>query len=96
MRLKIDLYKEDFTVPIGYNHILQGTIYNMLNSEEEGDFYHNEGYRLDEKVYKMFVFSNLFGSYSIVKKSMVFKDKFCFYISAMDDYFIERIYECTY
>lgn len=44
MRLKIDLYKEDFTVPIGYNHILQGTIYNMLNSEEEGAFYHNEGY----------------------------------------------------
>lgn len=38
MRLKIDLYKENFTVPIGYNHILQGTIYNMLNSEEEGVF----------------------------------------------------------
>lgn len=93
MRLKIDLYKENFNVPIGYNHILQGTIYNMLNYDSDGAFYHDVGYQVDDKIYKMFVFSNLFGSYTIQNKSMTFKDKFCFYVSAMDDYLIERIYE---
>lgn len=38
MRLKIDLYKENFSIPIGYNHILQGTIYNMLNYDSDGLF----------------------------------------------------------
>lgn len=92
MRLKIDLYKENFSIPIGYNHILQGTIYNMLNYDD-GAFYHDVGYQVDDKIYKMFVFSNLFGSYTIQNKSMIFKNHFSFYVSAMDDYFIERIYE---
>ena len=37
LRLKIDLNKENFVLPIGYNHILQGTIYNMLNKKSEGE-----------------------------------------------------------
>lgn len=92
MRLKIDLSKENFVLPIGYNHILQGTIYNMLNKKSEGEFYHNVGYKKDEKTFKLFVFSNLFGPFTIQKKQIIFKDHFCFYISSMDEEFLQEVY----
>ena len=92
LRLKIDLSKENFVLPIGYNHILQGTIYNMLNKKSEGEFYHNVGYKKDEKTFKLFVFSNLFGPFTIQKKQIIFKDHFCFYISSMDEEFLQEVY----
>lgn len=64
----------------------------MFDRTELGNFYHNEGYRNQEKVFKMFVFSNLFGKYEIVENNICFENRFWFYLSALDERFIEEIY----
>lgn len=93
MRLKISLNKENFALPLAYNSILQGVIYNMFDRNSLGDFYHNEGYQTEDKKYKLFTFSNLFGRYEIKNKQILFKDDFCFYLSAIDQEFIRGAYE---
>lgn len=93
LRLKISLSKKDFKIPISYNSILQGIIYNTFDTGELGKFYHDEGFRSKEKVYKLFVFSNLFGKFKVSDKLLTFEENFYFYISALDERFIAHIYD---
>ncbi len=48
-------------VPINYNTWLVSAIYHWLSlsSQAYADFLHNEGYRLEKRVYKLFCFSQL-------------------------------------
>lgn len=92
LRLKIEMKKKGFKIPISYQSILQGLIYNTFQQQELGDFYHNRGYTLDEKVFKMFVFSNLYGDYTIENKELCFNERFRFYLSSYDERFIESFY----
>lgn len=93
MRLAIQLQCKHLNLPISYKHIIQGTIYNMLSKEELGDFYHNQGYKRNEKKFKLFVFSDLYGKYKIENKRIVFEDIIKFYVSSLDNKFIKCIYE---
>ena len=92
LRIKIILRRKDFCIPISYGAQLQGLIYGMFPKDDLGDFYHNGGYTLDNKTFKLFVFSNLFGQYSIKNKMMYFTDVFYFYISAQDERFLQTVY----
>lgn len=49
------------SLPINYNHLLVGVIYKFLaeSNPEYADFLHDEGYRTDEKRFKLFTFSQL-------------------------------------
>lgn len=93
MRIKVVLSKEGFTIPISYQHIIQGVIYSLLSKDDLGDFYHNTGYKYDKKTFKCFTFSQLFGKYKIINKKLVFDKEFYFYISSQDEKFLERIYK---
>lgn len=84
---------ERLVLPLNYKSIIQGVIYNMMNREEEGCFYHNQGYRQEEKVYKMFVFSDLYGKYQIENKSIIFNDEIKLYISSLDKNLFKIIYD---
>lgn len=94
LRLKITLERDTLVLPLAHKHILQGVIYNMLPKEKEGKFYHDQGYQLGDKKYKMFTFSSLFGHYSIdhQQKIIIFDGKIQFYISALDESFLQMIY----
>ncbi len=92
MRIKLTLSKPNFIIPLTYQSKLQGLIYSLLSKSEIGNHYHNEGYRYDKKVFKCFVFSQLFGQYKIVNKNMIFDDDFYFYISSQDENFLKEIY----
>lgn len=92
LRLSIQLKCNELKLPLGYKHILQATIYNMLEKDTLGKFYHDQGFDLNDKKYKMFVFSDLFGEYSIENQRIVFKVNIKFYIDAMDQEFIKNIY----
>lgn len=92
MRLKIELSGGKIVLPVNYQSILQGFIYSMFDKREYGLFLHEEGYRLNEKTFKLFVFSNLFGKFSIEDQKIIFSNKVCFYISSQEDKFIQYIY----
>ena len=46
---------------------------------------------LKKKVFKMFVFSNLFGKYKINDRFMVFEDSITFYVSSYSEDFLKEI-----
>ncbi len=93
MRLKITLSNNELRLPINYQHILQGLIYNSFDSENYGRFIHDVGYRLENKKYKFFVFSNLFGNYKIVDNTIIFYGDVYFYISSYYLELINHVYE---
>ena len=74
LRLVVKMKSNKLILPLNYKSIIQGVIYNMMNREKEGNFYHNYGYHKQEKIYKMFVFSDLYGQYKIENKKIIFSD----------------------
>lgn len=59
--------KERFTLPLSYNHYLQGALYHLL-SRDVADFLHNRGYAFEKRVFRFFSFSRLLGPYEVSKK----------------------------
>lgn len=93
MRIQLTFVCDTLRLPLNYQHMIQGLIYSAFDRSKSGDFFHNQGYRLSNKVFKMFVFSNLFGEYNIQNKQIVFKDKVTFYISSYSEEFLKTIYD---
>lgn len=60
--------KEEITLPINYNHMVQAMIYNQLD-EKIAEFLHEEGFQKEKRIYKLFTFSRLKGSYNLDRKN---------------------------
>lgn len=93
MRLKITLGNDRLRLPINYQHILQGLIYSCFDRKDYGTFIHDEGYNLDNKKFKFFVFSNLFGDYKVEDNTISFNGDVYFYVSSYYLDFINKVYE---
>ena len=93
MRLKVVFNSEQLSLPINYQHILQGLIYSAFDKKEYGAFIHDEGYQLDNKKFKFFVFSNLFGDYKVENNIISFNGDVYFYVSSYNLEFINKLYE---
>lgn len=91
--MKIELIGNQVKIPINYQSLLQGLIYSMFDKKEYGFFLHEKGYRLNEKIFKMFVFSNLYGKYQIIDHDLMFEDKIYFYVSSPVEEFVENLYQ---
>ena len=76
MRIKVTLSKNNFTIPLSYQSILQGAIYSLAKDIE----------------IKGFVFSSLFGKYTLVDNILHYENEFYFYISSLDTDFLKSIY----
>lgn len=71
-------------LPIAYNYVLQGIIYNSLKQNHQlSNFLHNEGYEHIEKSFKMFVFSNIKGKYRIKDKKITFFHEISFSVRSV-------------
>ncbi len=82
MRIKVELGSEKKVVlPVAYNHIIQGFIYGAL-SNELAEFLHEKGYVLNDRHFKLFTFSRVFGRYRVYKGSIVFDPPVYFYLSS--------------
>lgn len=92
MRLCLKLRANNLNLPLAYKHTLQGVIYNMLPKDTMGNFYHDIGYACQEKKYKFFVFSDLFGKYIVENKRIIFEKDIVLYISSLESDFIKEIY----
>lgn len=94
-RVKVIFYSDKPVIlPINYNHLLQSYVYNTL-TPDLATFLHNEGFRVNKKVFKLFTFSKIFGKYKVNDKFISFSSPFYFYFSTpiqvlMDDYISEN------
>lgn len=90
MRLKVVLDTEGRQIPFEYHRFLQAVIYHALE-EKTGDFFHDHGYGTD-RIFKMFVYSELLGKYKIVNKHLVFTQPVIFYISSISSNMLNELY----
>lgn len=80
---------DDIVLPLHYNHIVQGFIYNMID-RELAEFLHGTGYGSQRK-FKMFCFSNIIGKPVIDKDNdnIIFKPPVKLEVSSPDERFCE-------
>lgn len=55
---------EPFSLPLHYNHLIQGFIYEAIDLELS-TFLHDEGYMVQNRSLRLFVFSRLLGNFKI-------------------------------
>lgn len=94
MRANIGIkFDKQMILPIQYNHILQAVILNWLGDENYQKFIHDEGYKFENRRYKMYTFSKLFGRYSIdkINKTITFIDTANFTISSVENKFLNYL-----
>jgi CRISPR-associated endoribonuclease Cas6 len=84
--------KEKLELPISYNYYLQSMIYHAIDPEL-ADFLHDQGFTVDNRVFKLFTFSRLFGEYEInkEKKTISFSGAIKLYISSPIEIFCQSI-----
>jgi CRISPR-associated endoribonuclease Cas6 len=90
MRLRIELNLRDQKLHINYKSKIQGLIYNMLKKDEKTTTLHDVGYRIENRPFKLFVFSDLVGRFVLDKKTkmMTFHSNAYFEISSYDELMI--------
>ncbi|MBM3239518.1 CRISPR-associated endoribonuclease Cas6 [Candidatus Poribacteria bacterium] len=67
MRLEIIFKHDKLDLPIHYNEIVQGFIYNHI-SEELAKWLHDEGFAYEKRNFKLFTFSRIMGQFNIDRK----------------------------
>lgn len=85
MRLKIHLAtaKGKLSLPIQYNNLLQGLIYNNLD-HALSTWLHEKGHAHGLRRFKLFTFSRLFGKTSVEKGRITFDGPAHFYLASVD------------
>lgn len=78
-------------LPIHYNYILQGFIYNNIADKKIQEFMHSKGFAYEKRRYKLFTFSRLMGRYRIDNNNVIKYDSpVTFEVSSQfDDFFID-------
>ncbi len=78
------------SLPLNYNHILQGVIYNAVfaNYPNYADELHDEGGRYGKRTYKAFTFGPLFGKYRIKDKKITYYEDVSWEIRSTDSVLI--------
>lgn len=71
--------KGKLILPINYHHILQSIIYtNMSTQTGVGDYFHDVGFEVVNRTFKLFTFGLLQGKYKIQGKNIIFYDRVSF------------------
>ena len=91
MRLKITINMTNKWIPFEYHGYLQGVIYHALE-DYQARFFHDEGFSYQDRLFKMFVFSELSGRYRVENRGLVFEEPAHFYISSISSDFMNSLY----
>jgi len=94
MRIRIELGLKGKRLPRAYQSKIQGFIYQMLEQSEKTQNLHNEGHRVENRPFRLFVFSDLFGDKEMdeSKEFLLFHSDAYFEVAAaMDDVVYEMI-----
>jgi len=68
MRIKLKITFNELELPLNYNSVIQGFIYNNISDKRFRDFLHNKGFKYEKRNFKLFTFSRLEGIFKINKK----------------------------
>lgn len=93
LRLIIQFEQPSVTLPVNYHNLIQGWIYSLLPADGYGSFLHNEGYRAGNRPFKLFVFSDLMGSYEIKDRRITFTNGCTLKIASQSEEFIQHLYQ---
>lgn len=93
MQLVLKFKCDRLELPIHYNHIIQGFIYSNLSNKDFREFLHEEGFKENNRRFKLFTFSKLIGRYEIdkLKKTITFLDSFNLVVCSIVDDFINDL-----
>lgn len=70
MRANVEMtFKDKLEIPLQYNYLVQAMILNWLGDEKYQKFIHDKGYEYNNRIYKMYTFSKLYGKFSINSKN---------------------------
>ncbi len=93
MRLELELGFDDrLVLPIHYNHIVQGFIYNNIEDDIFRTFLHDEGFQYEKRSFKFFTFSRLLGRFQMntTDGTITFAPPIKLIVSSAVDEFIEN------
>ena len=80
-------------LPLSYNHILQGFIYDTLRVEPDySAFLHDHGYTDEGRPFRLFVFSLISGKYKIEAPYIIFEGDISFELRSPVDAFCDIFY----
>ncbi len=65
--------KNSIILPINYNSILQGFIYDNL-PDQIAEFIHNNGFKIGKRTFKLFTFSRIIGKFKIENRNILFRN----------------------
>ncbi|MBS4535598.1 CRISPR-associated endoribonuclease Cas6 [Clostridium sp. D2Q-14] len=90
MRIKLKMTFTKLNLPINYNSIIQGFIYNNISDEKFRKFLHDKGFKYEKRNFKLFTFSRIEGKYQIDKKRkrISFESPIYITISSLVDEFL--------
>lgn len=94
MRANVEMtFKDKLEIPLQYNYLVQAMILNWLGDEKYQKFIHDKGYEYNNRIYKMYTFSKLYGKFSINSKNdtITFYDKINLIVSSLDKKFIQYL-----
>lgn len=93
MRIRINLNLDNVSLRINYLSYIQGFIYSTFPDNEETKLLHDQGLKYDNKKFKLFTFSEIYGSstYDEVNKRLLFRGKGYFDFSAFDDKYVKYV-----
>ncbi|WP_270474966.1 CRISPR-associated endoribonuclease Cas6 [Clostridium cochlearium] len=94
MRANLEIsFSDKLEVPIQYNYLVQAMILNWLGDEKYQKFIHDKGYEYNNRSYKMYTFSKLYGKFSVDSKNgtITFFDKVNLIVSSLDTRFIQYL-----
>lgn len=81
-------------VPQHYNHTLQAFVLSLLD-KNYASFLHDRGYEHENRVYKLFSFSKLYGDFERdeTRNELVYKNRARLYVTCVDDEFFRYVME---
>lgn len=91
MQIKISLISDkDILLPIQYNHLLQGFIYNNIDGDL-ARFLHDKGYMYNNRSFKLFTFSQILGKRKKTNENYNYGNEFSLVIASPIDLFCKSI-----
>ena len=92
MQIRLEFSGSDISLPLAYQHQLQGLVYHALqNREDYRTFLHDSGFADGNRRFKLFTFGRLNGSYRIQGKQIIFPQGFQWELRSADPEFISVI-----
>ena len=77
-------------VPVHYNHLVQGLIYSSL-SRGMSEFVHNRGFPYENRTFRLFAFSRLFGMFRRDGEQLVFPGPLHLWVSSPIQAIVEEL-----